>query len=82
MSNPWQIMTRGDGQAMDERKEKGSARFQAALKRELIWRLIRAHLPEGVAKAVALEEQKREDPTLLGSGMEILFVARKGRDCA
>lgn len=46
MTNPWQTMTRHDGQAMDERKEKGPVRFQVALNRELIWRLIKPHLPK------------------------------------
>jgi SAM-dependent methyltransferase len=45
-------MTKQDGQAMDDRKEKGPARFQVALKRELIWRLIQPHLPKDRATPV------------------------------
>ena len=52
MTNPWQIMTPQDGQAMDDRKEKGPVRFQVALKRELLWRLIRPHLPKDRSVAV------------------------------
>jgi ubiquinone/menaquinone biosynthesis C-methylase UbiE len=52
MTNPWQIMTQQDGQAMDDRKEKGPVRFQVALKRELIWRSIRPHLPKDRSVAV------------------------------
>jgi hypothetical protein len=32
MTNPWQGMTLEDGRAMDDRNEKGPARFQVALK--------------------------------------------------
>ena len=52
MTNPWQIMTAQDGQAMDDRKENGPARFQVALKRELIWRSIRPRLPKDRSVAI------------------------------
>ena len=34
--NPWEAMSHDEGRAMDRRKDKGPARHQAALKRELI----------------------------------------------
>lgn len=46
MTNPWQAMTQQDGRTMDDRKDKGQVRLQVALKRELIWRMIRPHLPK------------------------------------
>lgn len=52
MTNPWQIMTQHDGAAMDDRKETGPARFQVALKRELIWRAIQSHLPKERTTAI------------------------------
>jgi hypothetical protein len=46
MTNPWRIMTRQDGQVMEDRKEKEPAPSQVALNGELIRPLIRPHLPK------------------------------------
>lgn len=128
MGNPWKMMTTDEGRAMDKRKERGPNRFQIAIKRRLLWDMIREHLPadrsapirqftpaevrnlftragwqviamypsavlassvraemlqqacespEGFKEAVALEERLREEPSLLGCGMDIQFVARR-----
>lgn len=71
MANPWQIMTKQDGQAMDDRKEKGPVRFQVALKRELIWRLIRPHLPRD--RSVAILDLGG------GTGVWAIRLAQEGR---
>lgn len=52
MRNPWQVMTIEDGRAMDRRKEEGPLRLRTAVTREVLWRMIRNHLPEDRDRAV------------------------------
>ena len=44
--NPWKTMSLDEARAYDERKETGPLRHQIAVKRELLWRTIKAYLPE------------------------------------
>jgi len=46
MPNPWELMTREEGRAMDERKDSGPGRHRTAVYRETMWRIIQRHLPE------------------------------------
>jgi hypothetical protein len=50
--NPWREMSSEDGRAMDERKDRGAASRQVALKRELLWALIEPNLPDDLSTPV------------------------------